>query len=284
MIDPTDTPDPTPAIPEFSVLISLYDGERVEYFDQCLRSVAEQSWPATEIVIVLDGPVSEALTAVIECWRASLPLEVLALPEHVGLGRALAQGIEACRYELVVRVDTDDVSQPWRFERQVGFLDHNPHLDICGSCMWEIHPESQQPLARKSVPETDTAILAMLPYRNPFNHPTVALRRSRVLAAGNYGDLPSAEDYDLWVRMLAGGCRGWNLQDDLVLARAGPGLAQRRRGWTYARTEYRLYRIKRRHRVGNPLSAALIFAGRALARLLPAFLLRPVYGWLRRYS
>lgn len=278
--DKTTSSDPV--VPEFSVLISLYDREKPEFLDECLHSVAEQSWPAAEVVMVLDGPVNDALMAVVRKWEHDLPLLVLPLPQNVGLGEALAHGMRHCHFELVVRADTDDINQPWRFERQVAFLQQNPHLDLCGSCMWEVDPATGQPLSRKTVPQTDAAIMAMLPYRNPFNHPAMALRRQKVLDCGNYASLPQAEDYYLWLRMLAGGCRGWNLQDDLVLARTGAGMLQRRRGLQYAKTEYRLYRIKRQLHVGNPVSAAAVFLARALSRMLPAALLGPLYRRLRR--
>lgn len=275
----TASPDSTP--PEFSVLISLYDGEKAEYFEQCLQSLADQSWPATEIVVVLDGPVGDALQQVLEHWRTRLPMVILPLATHHGLGLALAYGLERCRHDLVARVDTDDLNQPWRFERQVGYMQQNGHFDICGSCMWEVEPATLQPLGRKTVPETDEAIRALLPYRNPFNHPTVVLRRSSVLKAGNYQDYPLAEDYHLWLPLLAGGGQGWNLQDDLVLARTGSDMLRRRRGWEYVKTEYRLYRTKRRLRLSNPIVAAVVFIVRTLPRLLPVPLLRPLYRLAR---
>ncbi|MGE4336361.1 MAG: glycosyltransferase [Pigmentiphaga sp.] len=282
MTDPTAPEAPSePTIPPFSALLSLYQGERAEYFEQCLQSIAEQSWPAAEVVLVLDGPVGDELAAVLERWRGRLPLVVTALPTNQGLGLALAHGLTLCRHDLVVRVDTDDVSQPWRFERQIDFMEHNPQLAVCGSCMWEIDPETQEPLGRKTVPETDGAIRAMLPYRNPFNHPTVVLRREAVLAAGSYQDFPLAEDYHLWLPLLAGGGQGWNLQDDLVLARTGSDMLRRRRGWPYVRTEYRLYRTKRQLRLSNPVTAFVVFILRTIPRLLPLPLLRPLYRLLR---
>lgn len=278
--------DPSPAsdvvVPEFSVLISLYERERPEFLDECLHSVAEQSWRAAEVVMVLDGPVGPELMQIVSKWQETLPLTTVPLEQNLGLGPALAHGIAHCRFDIVVRVDTDDINQPWRFERQVGFLQQNPHLDLCGSCMWEADPRTLQPRWRKRVPETDGAIRAMIPYRNPFNHPTMVMRREKVLACGNYGRLPMAEDYDLWLRMTAAGCHGWNLQDDLVLARAGAGLLGRRRGLEYVRTEYRLYRVKRKLHLGSMLGAPFVFAARALPRLLPAVLLTPVYWLLRR--
>lgn len=273
-------PSLSPAVPAFSVLMSLYHAEQPDWFEQCLESVAAQSWPAAEVVLVLDGPVGDELMAVVEAWRDRLPLVIEALPENRGLGPALAQGLERCRYMLVVRVDTDDLSQPWRFERQIRFMLGNPQVAVCGSCMWEVEPATLAPLGRKVVPETDTAIRALLPYRNPFNHPTVVLRRDLVLAAGNYQDFPLAEDYHLWMRLLSRG-QGWNLQDDLVLARTGKGMVRRRRGWKYVKTEYRLYRTKRALRLGNPIVGALIFVARSIPRLLPSALLQPIYRLLR---
>ncbi len=278
----TDTStDASPTIPAFSVLLSLYYAERPDFLDDCLRSVAEQSWPAAEVVMVLDGPVSDSLQEVVDKWRAVLPLRVLPLPTNQGLGLALAHGMLACQHELVVRVDTDDLSQPWRFERQVSFMMHNEQFDVCGSCMYEIDPETQELIGRKVVPESDQAIRAMLPYRNPFNHPTVVLRREAVLAAGNYQDFPLAEDYHLWLPLLARGGQGWNLQDDLVLARTGTDMLRRRRGWPYVRTEWRLYRTKRQLRLSNPITAFAVFVGRTIPRLLPVPLLRPLYRLLR---
>lgn len=273
-------PPLSPAVPAFSVLMSLYYAENPRYFRECLESVAAQSWRPAEVVVVLDGPVGDELMAVVDAWRERLPLVVEPLPQNVGLGPALAQGLQRCRHILVVRVDTDDLSQPWRFERQIRFMLSNPLVAVCGSCMWEVDPETLQPLGRKVVPESDAAIRSLLPYRNPFNHPTVVLRRDLVLAAGNYQDFPLAEDYHLWLSLLNQG-QGWNLQDDLVLARTGKGMVRRRRGWHYVKTEYRLYRTKRALRLGNPVMAALVFVARALPRLLPTTLLQPIYRFLR---
>ena len=46
---------------KFSVLMSLYIKEKPEYFDECMESVIHQTFLPTEIVIVLDGPITEQL-------------------------------------------------------------------------------------------------------------------------------------------------------------------------------------------------------------------------------
>lgn len=220
--------------------------------------------------MVCVGLPPQALADVFARWENELPLMRLAVEPQVSEGAALAAGMAACDDEFVALVDPQSVSQPWRFERQVGFLQQNPQFHVCGAALWEVEPTTLQPITRRNVPETDVAVAAMLPYRNPFNHQTVVLRREPALACGGYGGLPYAEDYFLWLRMLAGEGKGWNLQDELVLSRSGTALLRRPHGSQHARTEYRLYRAKRRLHFHNTFGAAAVFLARLLSRLPPA--------------
>ena len=59
-------------------------------------------------------------------------------------------------------------------------------------------------------------------------------RRSKVLAAGNYAsDYLYFEDWDLFNRMLACGCKGRNLDEPLVAVRVSPDFFGRRGGLSY---------------------------------------------------
>ena len=45
----------------FSVLMSLYYKEKAEYFQQCMKSILNQTRMPEEIVIVKDGPLTDEL-------------------------------------------------------------------------------------------------------------------------------------------------------------------------------------------------------------------------------
>ena len=81
---------------------------------------------------------------------------------------------------------------------------------------------------------------------DPFNHPTVVYRRTAVLAAGGYGDLPLMEDYALFARMLQNGARAVNVAEPLVYYRVGESSFKRRGGTDLLRSELRLQREFRR--------------------------------------
>lgn len=55
--------------PKFSVLMSLYIKEKAEYFDECMKSMLNQTVLPTEIVIVFDGPVTDELRNVVEKYQ-----------------------------------------------------------------------------------------------------------------------------------------------------------------------------------------------------------------------
>ena len=68
-----------------------------------------------------------------------------------------------------------------------------------------------------------------------MNHVTIIYKKSRVIDAGNYLDMPGFEDYYLWVRMIKNGCIFHNLQENMVNVRCGGEMIKRRGGKEYVR-------------------------------------------------
>ncbi|MCF4975480.1 MULTISPECIES: glycosyltransferase [Pseudomonas] len=94
---------------KFSVLMSVYAREKSQYLRECLASMVDQICPPTEIVVVEDGPISKELSDEIDVFREKLNIISVKLDANVGLSAALNEGLKHCRYELVARMDTDDV-------------------------------------------------------------------------------------------------------------------------------------------------------------------------------
>jgi hypothetical protein len=136
-------------------------------------------------------------------------------------------------------MDADDISLPERCATQVAYLRQHPEVAVVGSQLGEFVESSHQVLGTRTVPLTPREVRRFAQWRNPLNHPTVALRRRAVLAAGNYGDHPGFEDWELWLRLLCRGETIANLPQTLVMARVGPGHLARRQGPTYALRELR---------------------------------------------
>ena len=229
---------------KFSVLMSLYIKEKPEYFTACMESILAQSVLPDEIVIVKDGPVTEELDAVLNEYVSANPslYTIVPLETNRGLGLALAEGILHCKHELVARMDTDDICRKDRFELQLAEFQKNPQLDICGSHIVEFETDVYNIVAQRTVPLADEDIKQYQKRRDGVNHMTVMYRKSKVLEAGNYQSCMLMEDTYLWVRMILAGATFMNIDDNLVYARIGKDMYERRGGCAY----YKKYKTGRK--------------------------------------
>lgn len=225
----------------FSVLLSLYSKENPLYLRESLNSVFNQSLFPDEVILVEDGPLTDELHTVVKEFEDKfLNLKVIPLPLNVGLGKALNEGIKHCSYDIVARMDTDDVAKPDRFEKQIKFMEQHPDIDVCSAWIDEFQESTDNIVSTKYLPETSSEIFEYGKKRCPINHPVVVFRKKAVIAAGGYMHYPLFEDYYLWARMLVAGAKFYNFQESLLWFRTNPDVYRRRGGWRYAMTEIRL--------------------------------------------
>ncbi len=232
----------------FSVLLSLYYKESPDFLYQSLASIFDQTAIPAEVVLVKDGPLTEELKKILLGYQQKYSsLKIIPLPQNQGLGRALNEGLKHCTYDIVARMDTDDIAKPDRFEKQLSFLEAHPEIDVVGSWIDEFEGSIDNILSVRKLPETPEELFQYGKSRNPINHPAVMFRKSAVLRNGSYQHFPLFEDYYLWVRMLMNGSKFYNIQESLLYFRTSPDMFKRRGGIKYALTEmklqYRFYKL-----------------------------------------
>lgn len=256
--------------PEFSLLLPVYAGDDAEHLRRAFESsTREQTLPPTEVVLVQDGPVPDALADEIERLTvgSAVPVRRVTLPRNVGLAVALQEGLEKCAHEIVARADADDVCEPERFEVQVPMIAGG--LDLVGSALAEFSDDETVVEAVRRRPTEPDAIRRFAAQQNPFNHPSVVYRRSAVLAAGGYQELRLMEDYWLWARMLVDGAAVANVEQALVRYRTGAGLYERRGGLRAFRSDWDFQR--KAHAIGLTTTPQMVrnLAQRLLYRVVP---------------
>ena len=225
----------------FSLLVSIYCKESAFFFRQALDSVFAQKLLPSEIVLVKDGVLTETLDKIIQDYSSQYPIfKIVALPQNQGLGRALNEGLKYCSYDIVARMDTDDIAKPDRFEKQLSFLETHPEIDVVGSWIDEFEGTIDNIFSVRKLPETPEDLFQYGKSRNPINHPAVMFRKSAVMRSGSYQHFPLFEDYYLWVRMLMNGSKFYNIQESLLYFRTSPDMFKRRGGLKYALTEIKL--------------------------------------------
>lgn len=266
---------------KFSALCSLYYKEQPDFLEQCFESLNWQTLKASEIVIVHDGPLTSNLYKVLDNWKDRLPLKQVVLKKNVGLGEALNEGLKACNYDLIVRVDTDDINHKERFEKQIAYMELNPDISAASSDILEFEVDPSKAERIKKVPRYPYIRKYSLK-RNPLNHMAVIFRKDAVVKVGSYKHHLYMEDYYLWLRLLAHGYKISNIPEPLVSARVGNGMLERRSGISYAKSEIQMMRKIYSLKLTKNPKTALLFSARSITRLLPSSTLKFVYNKLRK--
>lgn len=270
---------------KYSVLMSLYIKENPEYFRTAIDSMLNQTVKPDEIVLVEDGPLSDALYTEIKCVKEAYPGIITSVVNetNLGLGPALQRGLEAARNELVARMDTDDIAIPNRCEMQLEFMQSHLDVSIVGGQIEEFVEEANNIVGKREVPTSDAELKIFIQKRCPFNHMTVMFRKSDILEVGNYREWFWNEDYYLWIRLALADKKFANLPGTLVMVRVGADMYQRRGGIKYfvSERDIQKYMLKNRM-IGYPRYFMNISERFVLQVLMPNWLRGIVFRMFAR--
>ena len=260
-----------------AALITAYHGTEAGDFERALNSLAAQTRPADEIVIVLDGRVSDGVEGVVQANVEKHNARVVRLAQNVGSGPASQAGLETIEAEFTARLDSDDVARPERFAVQAEFLERNPQVGAVGTAVEEFREVPGDAGKVRALPE-DPAGYARV--NSPINNPSVMLRTAAVKQVGGYRDVHFMEDYDLYARLLAGGWQLRNLPEALTYFQVTDAQFQRRTGREMFAAERQMQRNLVEYGLVSRPRAVFNLAARTAYRALPAGLLRRVYAVL----
>ena len=217
---------------KYSVLMSVYKNDDADFLKIALESVYDkQTRKPDEVVVVFDGPLKESLYTVLDEFQRGREDVVKYYPQEVnrGLGEALRIGSELCTGDYILRMDSDDISDKRRFEKQVAYVEAHPEVDAIGTDIVEFNTDPFTEKIRLRVcPERHEDIVRMAKRRNPMNHVTACIKKSALMKAGGYQTLLLLEDYLLWLNMIVAGCKLANLNEPLVYVRVGNGFDGKR--------------------------------------------------------
>ena len=267
---------------DFSVLIAVCAGDKEEYVDAALTSMYDQSTVAKQVVLMADGPLSEGHNEIIRGYEELYDgFMCVRLAKNQGLAAALNAGLAHCDWELVARMDSDDVCEKDRFSCQLQFMNSNPNIAVSSGKVTEYSSDLREFIAEKRLPKGHRDVLAFSKYRNPINHMACIFRNSAVLAVGGYPEqFRKAQDFALWAMMLKAGYRFANVDDNLVNVRAGEGLFERR-GLQYFYGEVIVLRFLKKIGHINMIELLINLLVRLVARSAPALIKKMIYNTLR---
>jgi glycosyltransferase involved in cell wall biosynthesis len=172
--------------------------------DETLESVAAQTLPAAEVVVVDDGS-DDGTADVVTRWERRLPLRVLR-QENAGPAAARRRGIADSTAPLIALLDADDVLLPGHLATLVAAHDLHGGVISADAVNWHGAgaPANRTRFARRPVPPPARQRVEIV--RENFVFICSLFSRSDYVASGGFRDgFTAAEDWDLWIRMIRNG-------------------------------------------------------------------------------
>lgn len=241
--------------------MSVYKNDDPDFLKIALESIYDkQTRKPDEVVVVFDGPLKELLYDVLNSFQKGREDVVKYYPQerNHGLGEALRIGSELCTGDYILRMDSDDISDARRFEKQIAYVEAHPEVDAVGSDIAEFNEDpTKENMRTRICPARHEDIVRMCKKRNPMNHVTACIKRSALMKAGGYQTLLLLEDYLLWINMIVAGCKLANINESLVYVRVGNGFDGKRGskeriiGWS------KLQEIMLKHGMINQMEAIM---------------------------
>lgn len=225
---------------KFSVLVTVYYKDNVLYLREALSSVINQTQMPSEIVIIADGPLSPELDEVLYKFKADFDslVKLVFLSQNIGTGMAINEGLKNCSFDLVAKMDSDDISYSTRFAKQIEVYEKNPELSFVGAAISEFQNDDiENILSYRILPEEHLDIVKYAKKRCPLNQPVVMYRKSAIINCGGYNNFTFGEDYDLWVRAIMKGYKFYNIQEPLLYFRTNRNTIQKRGGFWYLKID-----------------------------------------------
>lgn len=264
---------------KISVLMTVYSGSNPYYLDVAIESLLDQTYKASEIIIMINGKIDGECEDVLN--RFGNKIKVYRIKNNKGQGHALSTGLEKCKYDLVAIHSDYDIAMPDRFEKQVRYFEHHD-VDILGGQILEIHNKTNELFGIRKVPLRDGEIRAYMRTRCPFNHPTVMFKREKILEVGNYPDIRYMADYALWIQ--AYDLRMANINDVLAKVRVDNSLLKKKSSFKYIASIRKVEHMLHERGIINWIEMEFNILSRSFVALLPNFIRKRIYKHVLRYS
>ena len=201
-------------VPILSILMPVYNVEN--YIEEAVYSILNQTFRDFELIILDDCSPDKSLQIVKKIIDPRI--RIYHGEKNVGLANILNVGLKLARGKYIGRMDSDDISDLSRFERQIHYMESHPDVDLC-SCAMELFGAKNDIWIRNSNFE-EIKISAL--FFSPILHASSVWRRKSFEELEFRQEMVPAEDYDLWTRAIAKGLKLINIPEVLYKYRIHP--------------------------------------------------------------
>lgn len=209
-----------------SVLMGIHNCEKT--LEEAVRSIGNQTYTDWELILCDDGSTDGTYELARRLAQKDSRIKLLRNARNMGLNKTLNVCLAAATGAYIARMDGDDECMPYRFERQVAFLESQTDYAIVSSPMilfdehgnWGETDVVEYPSAQDIISGS------------PICHAPVMMKKACMDAVGGYTEdkrMLRVEDVNLWIKLYAAGYRCCNLREPLYRMRNDQNALNRRK-------------------------------------------------------
>lgn len=229
-----------------TVLMPVYNA--AAYLKEAIESILAQTYRNFQLLLIDDASSDNSVDIILSFKDNRIRL--IHHERNLGIKDTLNEGIELANTELIARMDTDDISHPWRLQKQVDYLLLHPDCAMVSS-LAKIIDSSRNYLRPYDPYHLDTYY--GLYFDCYICHPAVTYRKSCVETVGKY-TMQYSEDFDLWWK-LSRQFKIYVLPEPLLLYRAhDQNYSRILKREEYDNAEYRIMARNFHDLLGNSVS------------------------------
>lgn len=176
------------------------------YLRLSIESILNQTHKDLELIIVDDCSTDNSLEVLKEYSDQDKRILLIKNIANVGLARSLNIALKRVTSDYIARMDTDDISDPDRFEKQIAYL-QKKNLELVGAETRRIDEEGNIVVPSTNKSRSSRYIQKVIKYENCIAHPSWLAKKEVYDKLLGYRDLHACEDYDFLLRANKNGFR-----------------------------------------------------------------------------
>lgn len=193
---------------KISVIMPVYNTEK--YIWQAIESILNQTFIDFEFIIIDDCSTDNSYLIAKNYSKIDNRIKLYKNEKNSKIVFTLNKAIEISTWEYIARMDSDDIVDKYRLEKQYSFLLEND-LDIVSSNLIFIDKYWNFISKRNYNSDISSTILN----ESPICHACSIIKKECFNIAWLYNDYNLAEDYDLWLRFYSHWFKFWILEEYL---------------------------------------------------------------------
>ncbi len=187
--------------PFISVVIPTYNSEN--FITKALESVSLQTYNNYEVIVSDDGSTDDTV-GVVKSFFLKCPFKKksLLINKHEGPGAARNKGIKGASGDWISFLDSDDLWNDNKLESVVGYILKNDDIDLVCHSLVAIDGSKETLMDPSKYFNNKIDPFLSIYRENCLHTSALTIKKNILYQAGLFDNiLPSAQDYDLWLRL-----------------------------------------------------------------------------------